>query len=258
MFFIPIDRKTSRGCLCLCLLFCISMLHADPRQLKNPSAPHWLNAVGKLDVPSQSNQAGHTEHYIEHCSATLIAAMPNRSANTIITAWHCLENYLDLSRDISFTLFHGENNTTRLSARPLSSGGNLDLDWAILRLNKPIPNSLVKAMIVNRGDVIKSGQTTMTMAGYSADSGLGKGGEVLTYHAGCESGEEIGQQFSSNCLAYKGASGGPVVISRYRDNKFHYNLAGIISQGNGLGYTTFVPNKAFIAALLRLIGSTKR
>ncbi len=252
------NHKFPQVCLCLYLFIVASTLQADPRRANSPSAPSWLNAVGKLNIPSQNSENGRTAHYIEHCSATLISDHANRSANTIITAWHCLENYLDLSREISFTLFHGDSTVTNHSARQLSSGGNLDLDWAVLRLNKPIPNSLVKAMVINRQKNENIGHSTMTMAGYSRDPGLGQKGEALTYHAGCDSGEKIGQQLSSNCLVYSGASGGPVVISSYRDKKFQHRLAGIISQGNGAGITTYVPDSAFIATALRLIRSNKR
>lgn len=251
-------QKITQGCLCLCLFLYGPTLYADPRQVKNPSAPTWLNAVGKLNIPSQSVTNGNTEHYIEHCSATLIADNPKLGANTILTAWHCLEGYSDLSREISFTLFHGESSATNRIARQLSSGGDLDRDWAILRLNKPIPSSLVKPIIINSSKRDSSGHSTMTMAGYSRDPGLGQKGEALTYHAGCQSGEEIGQQLSSNCLVYSGASGGPVVISSYQNNSFQHRLAGVISQGNGVDITTYVPDTAFIATALRLIRSNKR
>ena len=252
------NQLISQGCFCLCLLICITALNADPRQINGPSSPPWLNAVGKLEIPSQSLEAGDITYFTEHCSATLISAVPNRSANIIVTAWHCLENYRDLSREISFTLFYGEEAAISYSARRLSSGGSLDLDWAILRLNKPISNSLVQAIVLDRKSLQTTDYPYITMAGYSRDIGLGGQGKRLTYHADCELGQEINQQISSNCLVYKGASGGPVVMSKFNNNGFQHKLAGVISQGNGLDVSTFIPTKAFISTALRLIHSNKK
>ena len=47
---------------------------ADPRQVFSAESSPWLRAVGKLQVPGQRYRNGHSSHYLEDCSATLVSS----------------------------------------------------------------------------------------------------------------------------------------------------------------------------------------
>ncbi|MEM9398113.1 MAG: serine protease, partial [Pseudomonadota bacterium] len=49
----------------------------------------------------------------------------------VLSAWHCFEDYRDLSRDILFTTVNGQSAKARL----VSSGGSMRADWALLKLD---------------------------------------------------------------------------------------------------------------------------
>lgn len=224
----------------LLLLCCLSTLPgaADPRRVYGSDAPTWMQAVGKLRVPGISYQQGERSHQREDCSATLVAR------DLVLTAWHCLEYRHDLSRDIIFTLTQLPGQPS-WSAWPVADGGSMQADWALLRLvassqgwahipvlslwSSPIPATTEDAHL--------------TMAGYSADDGLGAGGIHLTYHAPCAALEREPQRVATNCLAFKGASGGPVVRAG--------QLVGVISAGDKATLTYYVPANSFAGALRR-------
>lgn len=220
---------------------------AEQRLAYSPDSPAWLQAVGKLRVPGSQFKDGRRKHRLEDCSATLIAATPASSeADVVITAWHCLEFYNDLSRPILFTLLpQGPAPVTREAYR-VADGGGMHADWALLKLREPVPAAHVAGLVANDG----SGPTParVTMAGYSRDKGLGERGNVLTYHPYCavtqwQSGE-------SDCSAFKGASGGAVVKLSASGQA---SYAGVISRGNSEDISIFVPVTEFRTPLNRAL-----
>ena len=226
--------------------FALCQAQAGSNQVYSDTSPQWLRAIGKLHVPGIRYEAGYQLNYREDCSATLIAtggrepAAPNKpGANTIITAWHCLESYRDVSKTITFTLFYGTDDAIVFEAHRLADGGGMDADWAVLRLVNRVDSSLVSGLQVHpeRADKLQS----VIMAGYSQNSP----GERLSYDPDCH----ITFQTSagkgpseSNCKALKGASGGAVVQLSSNGNPL---LAGVISQGDGDALSIFVPVKDF-------------
>ena len=99
----------ARGLLCASLLLTIVMGSAettasepDTRLVFGSTSPQWLRAVGRLQVSASRYKNGRKEHHLEDCSATLVTDGSGSSADTVVTAWHCLEFYRDLSRPISF------------------------------------------------------------------------------------------------------------------------------------------------------------
>lgn len=216
----------------------------DTRQAYSTGAPQWLRAVGKLTVPGSTYHNGHRSHLTEDCSATLVSEFPGRKADTIVTAWHCLENYDDLSRPILFTLLWGETGALEREAYLLADGGSMAADWALLRLREPVAAREIAALPIHptRAD---AGQP-VTMAGYSRDKGLGEFGDRLTFDPACLITSQVGGISSSDCRAYKGASGGAVVqLSAAGAPQF----SGVISEGDGAGISTFVPVDAFRSAI---------
>ena len=116
------------------------------RQLYSKESPQWLEAVGKLNVPGLKYALGRPQNHREQCSATLIAPPASTQANTIVTAWHCLEFYRDLSKVITFTLRNGTAKSFSIEARILEHGGGMHADWALLRLQSPVPTSTLAAL----------------------------------------------------------------------------------------------------------------
>jgi len=208
------------------------------------NSPDWLRAVGKLQVPGDKYHDGRRSHHREDCSATLVARPSSTRADTIITAWHCLEFYHDLSKPITFTLLPGPEGNIASEAYRLADGGGMHADWAILRLYKAVPAQQVAAMSIHpeRADPDRP----ITMAGYSRDSGMGNHGEHLTFDPACSITHQARGVSDSNCTAYKGSSGGAVIqVSSGGEAR----VCGVISQGDGVGLSTFVPVNGFRNAI---------
>ena len=209
------------------LVFLALAAQADPRQQFTVESPTWLSAVGKLTVPGQRYEQGERLHYREDCTATLIGAQ------TILTAWHCLEYYGDVSHDILFKL----DGESRLAYR-LAEGGGMRADWAVLQLDRPISDVIPVPV---RMEFDARVDTQVSIAGYSRDDGLGAGGTILTWQSACTITDNEGYRVATNCLAYKGASGGPTL--------FDGAIIGVISAGDGQGQTYYAPSSSFRSAV---------
>jgi V8-like Glu-specific endopeptidase len=214
----------------------------EARLTYSASSPAWLQMVGRLDVPGFKYEQGRRVHHRENCSATLVSRQGTREAQHIVTAWHCLEYYRDLSMRITFSLPNLNPQPEVREARALVDGGSMNADWAILRLVEPVAFSPSSAVTIGPANNAAA-SSALVMAGYSRDDGLGRSGQALTYHENCRQLDDVQRASAhTNCQAYKGASGGPVV--RYHADGAVY-LAGVISEGNGEGTSTFVPIARF-------------
>jgi hypothetical protein len=220
----------------------------DSRVAYSATAPQWLRAVGKLQVPGNRVHEGHRVHHREDCSATLVARAGSDRADTIITAWHCLEFYNDLSRPITFTLMPGLDQHFTSEAYRLADGGGMHADWAVLRLQQPVISSTVTPLGIH--PVRADPGRTITMAGYSRDDGLGNNGEQLTFDPACRITAQQSAISQSNCRAFKGASGGAVI---QLSGAGEAQVCGVISQGDGAGLSTFVPVGGFRNAVDRAL-----
>ena len=214
----------------------------DEARLSYSSAsPPWLRAVGQLHVPGLKFQDGHARHHVERCSATLVATTAADSADTIVTAWHCLEFYRDLSHRIVFTLLPDTDQPIAIEALLVADGGGMPRDWAVLRLRQAVPASRVRALQLHpdRADPDRP----IVMAGYSRDAGIGAGGTALSYDPDCRiTGTGDNASLDSDCQAYKGASGGAVIQLSVGGEPL---LSGVVSEGDGVGLSRFVPVAAF-------------
>lgn len=217
---------------------------ADPREVFSQASPTWLAAVGKLYVPSIKMIEGQRSNHREDCSATLVSMPGEKKADTIITAWHCLEFYKDLSKSITFTLLPDSNSPILAEVRRLADGGSMHADWAILRLLTPISTDRVTPLRIHPGRA--SSESLISMAGYSSDPGLGQGGDLLTYDPGCKVVLQVRNSSNSNCRAFRGASGGAVVQLSSDGEPW---LSGVISQGNGQELSIFIPVARFRSAI---------
>ncbi len=211
---------------------------ADPRQVFDANSPAWLQAVGKLTVPGYRYQNGDRRHHQQHCTATLIAS------NVILSGWHCLEHYTDLSQDIVFTLPYSAKKISR-TARRLEDGGGMHADWSLLKLNKPISKKVAVAVPVGTVNAGEPGLPTLTLAGYSRDKGVGASGRRLSYHADCAILHNESYRVATNCMAFKGSSGGPVVYDRA--------IVGVVSEGDSERLSFYTPSRCFYSAVKRYL-----
>lgn len=221
---------------------------ADDRLVYDGQTPAWLAAVGRLEVPGSRYNNGRREHFTEDCSATLVQRPGQRQANTILTAWHCLEKYTDLSKPIRFMVAAGDAPPLAREAYVLDDGGSITADWALLRLYRPIPGNRVLALGIDTGGV--DGSRAIVMAGFSRDPGLGADGARLTYDPACRVTAAGVNASTTDCVAHKGASGGPVIQV---DATGRPAVHGVISEGDGVGVSTFVPASAFRRAVRDLL-----
>ena len=217
---------------------------SDSRRVYTDESPDWLRAVGKLQVPGQKILAGQRRHHFEDCSATLVSDREMGPADTIITAWHCLEYYKDLSKRITFTLTTDSAGPFTSEVYRLADGGGMEDDWAILRLYQPVPVEYAYPLLIHPGRADK--QTSIIMAGYSSDENFGQYGQLLTYDPQCKITRQERRTSDSDCHALKGASGGAVIQISERGEPW---LSGVISQGDGLGVSTFIPVAGFRRAI---------
>ncbi|MFT6365079.1 MAG: hypothetical protein ACJAUG_001723 [Halioglobus sp.] len=219
-------------------------IDVDPRKVFSQTSPKWLTAVGKLYVPSIKMIEGYRSNHREDCSATLVSRPGKKEADTVITAWHCLEFYTDLSKSIIFTLLPDSSAPISTEVHRLADGGGMHADWAILRLHQPIPSDRVLSLRIHPARA--SSESTISMAGYSSDAGLGHGGNSLTYDPFCNVTLQVRHSSNSNCRAFRGASGGAVVQLSSDGVPW---LSGVISQGDGEQLSVFIPVARFRSAI---------
>ncbi len=212
----------------------------DPRQVHDQQATPWMSAIGQLQVPGIRYRDGHRRHHREDCSATLIGQKDAENSAFIMTAWHCLADYRDLSQRITFTLQPGSATSRTLEAVRVTDGGGMHADWAVLRLLENVPRTEVKPLTLgdDRGDPARNIQ----MAGYSRDAGIGNHGSRLTYDPACRITAQLRGRTESDCTAHKGASGGAVVQPAAG---LQPELLGVISEGNGTDLSIYVPATVF-------------
>lgn len=222
----------------------------DPRQAyREGHSPNWLRAVGRLEVPGIRYEDGRRRHHTERCSATLVSARATLPADTIVTAWHCIEYYEDLSLPILFTLNTRGGEPLLFKARRLADGGGMAQDWAILRLNRAVAPEQAPALRPEPGQ----GETraALVMAGFSRDPGPGRSGELLSYDPACRVTAREAGYTDSDCRAFRGASGGAVIQLSPGGQPW---LSGVISQGDGEQLSRFIPVAVFRSALSRILG----
>lgn len=226
----------------LLLAMSVTVAHAGSRETYHSQSPIWLQAVGKLQVPGIKYSQGYPRNHHENCSATLISRSSNGEptsavADIIVTAWHCLEFYTDLSKTITFTLLHGTDRSFSSEAVRVEDGGSMQADWAVLRLLQAVPTTDVAALAIQ--PVKANPSKPISMAGYSRNSPQ----QRLSYDLNCGIISQPTEGSSaSNCKALKGSSGG-AVIQLSRTGKAM--LTGVISQGDSQNLSLFVPVDAF-------------
>ena len=117
-------------------------------------------------------------------------------------------------------------------------------DWALLGLRGALPDLAQPRLALLPGNATTD--LAVMMAGFSRDPGPGMNGNALTYDPDCRITAQERFNTATDCRAHKGASGGAVI---QRDANNQRYLAGVISQGDGEGYSAFVPVARFRSKL---------
>lgn len=119
-------------------------------------------------------------------------------------------------------------------------------DWAIVTT---VEKAYAPAVLPLHSGSLDAGMR-VTAGGFSRDETLGAIGEHLTYHENCQVIAIERADSLSDCLAFKGASGGPVILGNPDEG---YRFAGVISAGDSLARSILVPLSRFIRKLNALM-----
>jgi len=135
-------------------------------------------------------------------------------------------------------------------------------DYAILILNKSISQKDVKPFIIYKDDFISLKNRYKvsfgSLAGFSSD--IGEAGAKLTYDPKCELSFFSKTYGASNCSGFKGASGGPVVMTTTNDNiNFNHHFVGVVSHFKNKKFQQiyFAPHHIFYDDLVNIIKKSK-
>lgn len=220
------------------------MLDGDTRQLQSSSSPVWLGAVGRTFTEKRNYSDQKKVRKAEQCSLALVVDQPNKDGIIVVGAGHCIDHWvsgsnktspyikeLKAAKNTSWTAdqVHAWNiephtitfrtNTGQTVKRTLVDIFHAEThrgDYFVGKLDRYVPRSIITPLLNSPYDYTDMMdfpfKTTAYAAGYSADTGIGQRGKVLTYDA-CErlNGGASGMK-KAYCHSYPGASGGPFVI----------------------------------------------
>lgn len=199
-----------------------------------------LQSVGKLLVPNVRYENGYARHFDERCSATLVSgnaeAMESR---LILSAWHCIEYYRDLSK----TLVYEQPGHPPVSARILVAGGSMRDDWVLLKLAKALPNPTPLPTSAGNPSSPKTAMHNkpLMMVGYPIDGAAERARVVVS---NCVHKLSKGIDRSSSCVIEQGASGGAVFAGDTPPGQRPEYL-GVISRGDRQSLSIYVPISRF-------------
>lgn len=201
---------------------------ADPRLRAEQHPTSWQASLVRLQVPLSRWQDGQKTHWVEDCTATLVATVPPR----LLSAWHCFDGRLDLAKPAR-VLVDKRWHPVRLER----SGGSMAADWALLSMPDILADTALALPIASAAPDTGA---PIVMAGFSGDSGLGASGEALTYDPDCTVQAPKDSWLTTDCVAFKGASGGPVLQRR----ESGWSVTGVISARDPSGPVMFLPTAA--------------
>ena len=184
-----------------------------------------LTAVGKINFIGR-----------RWCSATLV------SEDIAVTAGHCfLENNLkfDLSQDLEpiwAVVNFRRDGVDRIEDVYVKKvlKASVNPDYAIVKLNRKIPESLIKPLKISKltFEEMRSTEMRLGCAGYNGDKELGDEGWTMTISRNVKIIPETSSanRVDVNCFSADGGSGG-LFFEERKDaatNANEYNLIGVI------------------------------
>lgn len=197
-----------------------AMEPGDDRLVRSSSSPKWLAAVGR-----QVNKLSKTTQ--EQCSLTLVADNPTKDGIIVVGAGHCADHWAAYNGGFDVeenSVTFQSNDGTKVTRRIVEviKAETHKGDYFIGKLDRYISRSIISPLMNSPYDYSdmmdeeyfgKNFKPFATVAGYSADTGKGQKGTVLTYdeHAQLNGGARGLKK--AYAWTYQGASGGPVVVT---------------------------------------------
>lgn len=217
----------AKACFLIGFGFLVSATGAEVDSKTGNDPPS--SAVIPLEIPLTRRIDGRRAHVREDCTGTLV----DSQQGLIITAWHCFDGTLDLTR-LPRAYIGGAWVDLRLGA----SGGDMSEDWALVYIAQP---PLAQAPTLSPSFESPQIGDAVTMLGYSRSLR----GDTPVLRALVEDHcVVIGHNppwVQTNCQLSQGTSGGAVVTG---DNAGR-RLVGIISaQKSGAG-VLYIPLTRF-------------
>ena len=238
----------------------------DSRELVSYTSPTWTKAIGRLIIPTHLKFISKKRYKTKYkkCSASLVNLDNTNSSNIVVTASHCLTNYDKNTGDIRFIIKNSNDQMVqRIAKVHIDSHYNSKKlktvsDYAILILDKKISQKDVKPFIIKKDNFISLKKRYKasfgSLAGFSSD--IGEYGAQLTYDPKCELSFFSKTYGASNCSGFKGASGGPVVMTTTNDNiNFKHHFVGVVSHFKNKKFQQiyFAPHHIFYNELVKSI-----
>jgi len=241
-------------------------LKNDRRKLITNNSPKWTKAIGRVIIPTKLTFVTKKRYRTKYkkCSASLVNLENYSSSSVIITASHCLKGYNSNAGGLKFIIKSKQGNMLQRFAaiykdsHYIHKQTNKHSDYAILILDSPIykkdvdPLSITKTPFYNLQKQYK--YSFASLVGFSGD--IGDHGEKLTIDPKCKLFKFNTKYGKSNCIAYKGASGGPIVLNLSNNGKnFQQYLVGIVShfKRKDFKHIYFAPNTQFYKDLVEAI-----
>jgi len=201
---------------------------AEERKRFHSNTPRWMQNVASIEIPAIKIEGSRARHYLEYCSGTLLRDNGALRRRYMISAWHCVEHYQDLSKALRVRFPHSSVTKLEYQARLIDSGGAIDRDWAVLELSTaPTPEQLEGLPVLTTDP-----STAATAVGFAL--ALENGRNELSYDDSCRMRDDI---HWANCTTSKGSSGGPIVQTK----EGAIGVVGVISQGDSQALTITYP-----------------
>lgn len=181
----------------------------DTRKVFGPDSPEFLETYGHLLVDGALR-----------CTGNLVVHDEKASSEIVTTAAHCFHD--DEAQNAAISIQFTKRDGTVIQRNLTPYVINNEYDYAIMKLDLAIDNSLIKPLLIadyNYEEIMDTDYGTtnpyqITFAGYSVDEYKGDGGRRLTYDQDCKMiNNRTNFLVDSNCVAYPGASGGAFVIT---------------------------------------------
>ena len=241
-------------------------LKNDTRILVTKDSPEWTHSIGKLIIPTKLEFLSKTKYRKQNkkCSATLVNIRNNVDSKVLLTASHCLEMFNPKAGQIKFTI-RDQNKKMIFRTAKIRFDSKFDIkkmksttDFAILTLNKKISFKKVKPMIIKKYsfDTLQEVYTNNfgSLGGFSND--IAAYGSMLTYDPKCKLSTYSRMYGASTCKGFKGASGGPIVLTTINDNKTpNYHFVGVVSHFKNEKFSNifFSPHHLFYEKIKKII-----
>jgi|GEM_PF-2104079 len=241
-------------------------LKNDTRKMVTNESPSWTKAIGRLIIPTKLEFITKKRYKTNYkkCSASLINIDSLNYSKVIVTASHCLTAYKKSTGEIRFIIKNSSGEMIQKTALVYKDSNysskklKTNSDYAILILSSGISAHDVNPFIINKNSFTvlqkSSEKSFASLAGFSGD--IGEFGAKLTYDPKCKLIYHSYTYGASNCSGFKGASGGPVVVTTTDENKnINYNFVGVISHFKNKTYQKifFAPHHIFYKDLIKSI-----